>query len=340
MDEHPYITRAKEALLDAVIVDEEMRANGVEVIDIIDRPFSQIIFFGVQTEKGERKFVAKKILHHPANIHLTVQKNQAVVEYEILSRLYPEFESVNHCNVPKPVLILPDDELYFMEYVDGSLLMDLFYGARFFSSKDMFDKLKQYYYHCGQWLNKFQEITGVRKADLGAFDLTISRCEQKLKIIHDIHDSRCPQNFSRHVLRMIKKQLSLVDADDIWVTGRHGDFGNWNILAAANEVTVFDFLGYQDDLFPMDFLKMLVNFDGQRSYLFYSNYRISALEMSFLKGYGSIDWIQKPVVNICEILHRVCSICSCVEKKPGNLIRKYESNSCIKSNLKKLYNLI
>jgi len=324
-------------LIDTLINQECIAVSSVEIEKYIDRGFSSIVFINVKTSVGDRRMVAKKTVHHPANIAITSRQNQAVVEFETLSMLYPKFQSVPHCSVPKPVLVIPEEEVFVMEFVEGRLLMEEFVAARFFSSKESFLRLKQSYNLCGQWLKYFQQFTGVHQAGKEVFSSTIERCEQKLKIIEQSNGSRCPPDLSTRILMLIQSQLSQV-TDNVLVTGRHSDFGNWNILVDPAGVTVFDFLGHQSDLLPIDIIKMLTNLEDEKSYLFYSNRKLQELQDSFLSGYGDLPIIPEPVLIICETLHRICCLCARIESPSKNIRRRIEQGLSFKNHLNWLLN--
>jgi len=332
------VSKLKGKLIETLQQQEGIRVDDVHVEKIVNRGFSTVIFIKLKTSAGERRMVAKKTVHHPANISITSRQNQAVVEFNILSELYPKYQTVANCSVPKPVLVVPEDEVFVMEFVEGKLLMEEFVAARYFSSKDSFNKLKQSYYQCGMWLKYFHQFTGIHKAGKEAFCSTIERCEQKLKLIDISCDRRCPKNLTKWIRDLLEKQHSLICGNDVLITGKHGDFGGWNTLVDPKGITVFDFLGYQYDLFPIDLLKMLMNLEDEKSYLFYNCLRIEELKKSFLLGYGELPFVIKPVLIICETLHRVCCLCARIENPSNSKIRSVEMKISFEKHLKWLTN--
>ena len=330
---HQLLIPLRIVLAEALQEQEGLRVDSVHIEKVINRPFSDVAFLRAITSGGERKLVLKKTVHHPANISITKRQNQAVVEYEILSKLYPLFQSVPHCHVPRPILVMPEHEAYIMDFVEGLLLLDYFSAAKYFASRNSFDELSEYYYLCGVWLKKLHEFTGVRNAGIEAFSNTIERCEHKLKLIEEANDPRFPKNLTSIVRHLLDEHLNLVRNEDILVTGRHGDFGSWNIIASPNGVTVIDFLGYQEDLLPIDLFKMLMNFEDEKKYLFFSKNRIEAVKREFLRGYGDVPQISRPVATICEALHRVCSLSAGITSTPYKLWHRIERRLSVKANL-------
>ncbi|MCK5245044.1 MAG: hypothetical protein KAJ90_07215, partial [Desulfobacterales bacterium] len=149
----------------------------------------------------------KTTVHHPVNRAITERENQAVVEYNILKLLYPKFETVAGCSVPRPLLVLPEIETYVMEFVEGKLLMDEFKFTRLLSAQTRFRVLKKHINHCGQWLKYFQEFTEIHTADFRALNGVIERAEHRLKLIEESGDPRCPKNLRNKVIKFLNEQF-------------------------------------------------------------------------------------------------------------------------------------
>ena len=81
----------------------------LEVGAIKQRAFSTVTFFTAKTNHRNCRLVAKTTVHHPLNRSITETDNQAVIEYSILNRLYPHFQNVRSCSVPRPLIVFPGD---------------------------------------------------------------------------------------------------------------------------------------------------------------------------------------------------------------------------------------
>jgi hypothetical protein len=332
------IEAVRTALADHLEKTENDNLVDLEVMSVDPRPFSTIVRLRMKTPRMNKQLVMKTINHHPVNKAITGRENQAVVEYNILKDLHPKFLGVEGCSVPAPVLLIPEIETYLTEFVEGSLLIDEFKYARYFSSKDQFERLKEHYYLCGRWLKHFQEFTGVYYAGFEALGGVIERINHRLNLIAESRNKYCPKNLWAKVTEFVQSQLSKMSERKILVSGRHGDFGAWNIIAGPRGITVFDFLGYRVEPVAVDILKMLMNFEDERKYLAYSKSRIDILKESFLKGFGVLPDVTAPVLAICEVLHRVSSVYGCVSAREERLHRKIERYLCLKNNLDWLTN--
>jgi len=161
----------------------------------------------------------------------------------------------------------------------------------------------------------------------------MERCDYRLGLIEDLHDPRCPGNLREKVIGYLYEQLSQLRGEKISVSGRHGDFGSWNILVGPHGVTVIDYLGYGEDPIAVDLLKMLTNFEDEKKYIAYDPQRIKALKKSFLKGFGPLPIVPTPVLMICEAFHRICSVLACLSSKETRFHRRIERRLCLKANL-------
>jgi hypothetical protein len=327
------IEAAKVALVRHLKETENDSLKDFEIISINPRPFSTIVHLRMVTSGMNKQLIMKTVSHHPVNKAITDQDNQAVVEYNILRNLHKKFRKVEKCSVPAPILVVPETESYLTEFVEGKLLVDEFRYARYFSSQEGFEGLREHYYLCGRWLKHFQEFTGMHYEDWGSLAGVIEQVNHRLKLIDESRNPYCPKNLRAKVTEFVQSQLSQMSGSKILVSGRHGDFGAWNIMAGPQGITVFDFLGYRMEPVAVDILKMLMNFEDEKRYLAYSKGRIDILKNNFLEGFGTLPDVPAPVLAICEVLHRVSSVYGCVSAKEEKLHRKIERYLCLKANL-------
>jgi hypothetical protein len=276
----------------------------------------------------------KTTVHHPINKAIIDRENQAVVEYNILKHVYARFQQVENCSVPRPLIVVPDIETYVMDFVEGRRLLEEHRYARYFSSRKGFDSLRRYYFYCGKWLKHFQEFTGIRTAASEALVRLLERCDHRLGLIEESQDPRCPPGLRGIVMQFLDQQLLQLSGEQVTISGRHGDFGPWNILVGSSGITVLDFFGYAVDPIPVDVLKMLISFEYRKRSLACSARRFRAIRESFLDGFGLLPAIPEPVLMICETMHRVCSVWGCLSNSGGAYDRRLETWLNLKFNLK------
>ncbi len=280
----------------------------LNVLRIQRRSFSITIFLDAVTTVGINKLVMKKIVHDPINISITTRDNQALVEFELLTKLHPMFCDSGRCYVPKPILVIPRLELFIMEFVEGKHLSVEFDNARYWGKPSDFERLAKYYYMCGEWLNKFHKFTGIETASSVVFEDLLDRCEIRLGIIEEMSKEDSLKGIRAKVINFMKQQLSLLANEGILIAGRHGDFGHWNIITNSESLTVIDFMGYTKEPIPYDIIKMLLSLEYWGYHVAYSKPRLNTLKMNFLNGYGSTPKVQQSVLVLCETYHRVASL--------------------------------
>jgi aminoglycoside phosphotransferase (APT) family kinase protein len=327
------LPQVQKALTNHLYEQGKARLKALEVLQINPRAFSTIIFLLARTSMGDRKLVMKTTVHHPINKTITESQNQAVVEYNIIKYLDDKFHEVEKCSIPKPVLVVPEAETYLMDFVEGSLLMDQFRYARLLASRKHYQELQGYLFYCGQWLKHFQEVTGIKKADAKALDNVIARAEQRLKLIEERGDKRVPKYFQKKVMDFFHEQMKEISNEEVLISGRHGDYTPFNILAGPQGITVIDFLGYQEDPILIDILKMLVFLEDEARAFTSSKNRVKELKEKFLDGYGTLPQVQRPVLLICEAMQRVVSLWGHMANLKKRFHHRFEANLSIKAHL-------
>ena len=332
------IETVRTALADHLYKTENENLEKVEILNVKKRAFSTIIQLRVRTSRVTKRFVMKTVTHHPTNKDITERENQAVVEYNILKHLYPKFQEIENCSVPQPILVVPEIEAYVMEFIEGHILLDDHRYSRYLSSQDGFDKLRKAYFYSGKWLRHFQEFTGIRTADFDSLVEVIKKCDHRLKLIEESSDPRCPKGLRSMVMDSLHKELAKLSGEKILISGRHGDFSPINIMTGTDGITVIDFLGYKEEPFPIDLLKILVFLEDERMSLTCSKRRVESLGKSFLEGYGEIPHIPVPVLVICEAMQRIVSLWGNISNPKNHFHHSLEANLRIKKHVNWLIN--
>lgn len=323
----------KIALADHIKKAEGEQLKSFEVIVIIERSFSTIVYLKINMSKASRQLVMKTINHHPINKSINDCENQAVVEYNILKDLYPKFQKIEKCSVPRPILVIPGIETYVMEFVEGELLIDKLRWDRYLSSQKKFIELQDYFYNSGRWLRYFQEFTRVREADPKVLDLVMVRAEDRLRLIEKSGHPSCRKNALDAIRVFLKDQLKKLSGTKIPVCGRHSDFHPLNILAGQNGVTVIDFMGYHNDCVAVDVLKMMVHLEDEKKSFTASSHRVENLKEKFLEGYGRAPFVPIPALLICEAMQRIVSIWGDISTAKRHFHHYLEANFRVRNHV-------
>jgi hypothetical protein len=331
---HPLVESLKRSLSDyyARTFREELR--NLTPVKVIPRPFSTVIFLQAESPGGVRKFVAKTVAHHPANVSVTRAKNQSVVEYEILSRLHARYHDVPRCSVPQPILVVPELETYIMGFVEGEVLVNGLRHARFFASPKRFEELCRHYFDCGTWLRHFQEFTGIRRGGPESFQSVLSRCRERLQRLEEAGAGRVPSGFCAAVEHWLDREVRELEGQTVEVAGRHGDFGPWNVIAGTDGITVIDFLGYTEEPLLIDVAQWLGAIADEEACFLNSSKRIARLRDQFLRGYArEVDFGARAFV-ICEAVQRIISMLTWVLHPGERIHRRWEARRLLKGHLR------
>lgn len=330
------IKRVRNELANHLKKNEGLTLENLEIVNIAKRSFSTIVFLNANTSKGTQRMVMKKVVHDPINLAITKKENQAVVEFEILKKLYPQFKEVEGCAVPRPILVIPEMEAFVMDYVEGRLLSEELKYARYFSPPSKFEKLQRYYYLCGRWLCYFQKFTGFEYAGVEAFDDLIDRCKVRLDEIAKIRTCDSTKEIRNQTLDFLNQQLEGIKKGDVIISGRHGDFGHWNILINQDIVIVFDLMGYAKEPIIYDVLKILNSIEYWKNHPAYSNSKLEVLRNKFLAGFGYLPQLASPVVIICEMYYIVNTIYACLYNPGKRIDERLMRIQVLRKNLKYL----
>ena len=85
---------------------------------------------------------------------------------------------------------------------------------------------------------------------------------------------------------------------------------------------------------------MLISLEDEKRSLTASKKRIDILAESFLEGFGPLPKIQKEVLTICEMLHRITSAYGTISNKSKRLHQIVEKHLCLKANAEILNKMI
>ncbi|MGM0383251.1 MAG: hypothetical protein ACQEQO_07160 [Thermodesulfobacteriota bacterium] len=325
-------SKLKPALEDYLLAVDNASLSSLVIDNIVDRPFSMVVFFHALTTSGMKKYVLKKVSHHEVNRTLIEKENQAVVEFNILSQLYPYYSSIPGCAVPKPVLVFPEEEAFLMEFVSGNLLMDCFCYTRMFSSLKGYKKLLKDVELCGKWLSHFHgnDKRSVQGKDV--CQMVIERAFQRVEFIEEANDPRIPSWFRERVEHFFDRQLAEIKVENVIVASRHSDFTPLNVISSEDGVTVIDFFGYCEDIVCVDVMKWLVFLEDEMLSLTSSRKRVNALRVAFTDGYGKLPEVSGTVMLLCEGLQRIVSIWAQLSHRQKFFHHKLESSVRIKGH--------
>lgn len=310
----------------------------VQVQRVLRKPFSETTFLTAVTQRGIHRLVAKRQLAHPANTALVREPDQASVEFGILQLLHGKFTSIPHCAAPRPIACLPAVNTVVMEHVDGELLVDRFRAVHYLGGRRRLDALKTAYFNCGLWLRCFQKFTGMRPAGPDALRDVLIRCHERLRMIEEAGHRAWSKQLHYQTAELMQRCADNLQGEDLLETGRHGDFGPWNVIVNRGNVTVIDFYGYRFGLVPIDALKMLVYLESVGLEIPNSAQRVQALQRAFLAGLGPAPAFPAALLLLCETMHRIAVIAGVVAAPQRPWLRRVLDRPVVQANVHWLIN--
>jgi len=304
-----------------------------KIFQIIEKAYTSLVFFEAISNNKSFRCVMKWSCSHPLVEIGNEGQLQALVEFQIMEYLSPLLSGVSGCSVPVPIVVAPEVNSFVMEYVDAPLLSDLLKYARYFSSTQNVNKLEHLFNLSGKWLSYFQKFTVPEETDYKIFENMVARCDDRLRIIEESDAGFIPIKFRSNIMRQITRLIDGIKLTKIPISGRHSDFGPWNILADGNNICVIDFMGYGKEPLCVDLIKILASLDEYKFSLLYSSSTINRLIASLVNGYGQSVHATQEVIALCEIHQRVCNLCGRVLNRPVGALKKIERYRCIKANI-------
>lgn len=304
------------------------------IFKVIEKTYTSLVFFEAISTRESVKYVMKWSCDHPLMEIGNEGQLQALVEYQIMNYLSPMYSGVSGCSVPRPILVVPEANSFVMEYVDAPLLSDLLKHARYFSTAKNFQELERFFYFSGQWLSRFQKFTVPEETDYKIFENMIARCDDRLRMIEENQSAFIASNFRSTVMKQITDLINNVKGTKIRISGRHSDFGPWNILAGNDNIYVIDFMGYCKEPLCIDIIKMLACLDEYKYSLFYNSSTVHKLGTGFMNGYGEVISATQSEIALCEIHQRICNLCGRILNSPVGKLKQAERYRCIKANVR------
>ena len=304
--------------------------HSVRVVQRWERTFSEVFLLEFVSAQETRRIIGKRIVHHASNDVYSRRGNPAQIEFDALQSL--DFTEIENCNVPKPWLIDPESQCYFMDFVEGEELESLMGSLRFFVPRTSFMQLGQVYFHAGKWLNHFQRLTGIEYGSEVALESIVLHCNHRLQMIEGANDYRIPKFFRETVLDQVEDLLRSVRRP-LAIAGCHGDFGPWNMIMRGDELTVIDFYSFRREFVAIDPTNVLVNLENQRAAPSFSRRRIDLLAREFLAGYDLDHDLDLAALEIAEIFYRICSIHGALMSRGEYLRERLRSRRILKRNL-------
>jgi tRNA A-37 threonylcarbamoyl transferase component Bud32 len=230
-------------------------------------------------------------------------------EVEITRELYTRLGTDSVYAVPRILAFFPEEKAVVMEESVGRRLLDLLQQkGKGYLARSALDELAPYCRAVGGWLKHFQHLTQT------ATGQKVDRVEYLDYVAQRLEKLRASQNLLQElaverILRSLEQLLQQMPDNVEHFCGVHGDLSLSNILVAANKVTVLDFSMYQlgsschDLSYFCSRIESFYNFSAKKPI-------VSHLQRTFMEGYGDCGEINKDLLKMYYIRHKVNRILS------------------------------
>ncbi|RMD99138.1 MAG: hypothetical protein D6814_06130 [Calditrichaeota bacterium] len=278
-------------------------AGPVEFIPLrhLTKRLSEIWRYAVRGPNGAINIYIK--IHKNPDHSLNEVREFSKTEYEVLQNLHQKFIPFKQYGVVKPIAFFPEYLVTITEEVEGdNLFVYLKKYAHFLGRREQFKLLKHYCYISGGWLRAFEKVTLTnqrRRLDqLGLLDEAKRNLRRWDRIGID-------QNLKARVWAFIHQQIEKYGAEELQISGQHGDFIPFNVIAKPNRVTVLDFPYFDHGTVYHDLARFCTVLLTMSKNPFYPPARKKELVKSIIEGYAEEGDFNARVFRLFLVLNMV-----------------------------------
>jgi thiamine kinase-like enzyme len=298
----------------AAVKFQEGAIIGYRLLTHIRRPSSEVLKVELRRHNSEPTHVVVK-LFKPRRVSLDaikILKEKVRNDFEVTRRFFEAFKDYADYSTAEPIMCLPEMLAVVMKESRGRNLRDLITkNARLYPSKATVHKLFEQSYRCGEWLRIFQGLTEKSIQDRLSLRDLIEDIDRRLRRLEGAEE--LSRGWRYRILRYLEKQATLVKESDLGLCGVHADFSPSNVLVNGNEVIVLDFTMYRIGSVYHDLTYFHRYFENFLHKPIFRPGTITALQDSFLKGYGKTVSPASPIFRLFKLRHVICHLIGLVK---------------------------
>jgi Ser/Thr protein kinase RdoA (MazF antagonist) len=291
----------------------ETMGSAVESIDVItarQRTYSRIFFCQISLKDGRRREVVLKIYEPWPNSNRADLEHLLAQDFEITSYLNRLLAGQSRFLVPTPLFHSPKHLLIVTAYMPGVQLQEkLEARARWFPDEATRHELESDCHSCGEWLREFQAVT--REKVTGLADVQRMRQMIADRLEWSIDSGNIPINGAQRgeILAYFDRIARNLTADDLAVSGVHGDFFPGNLLVARDQVVGLDFVMYREGSIYADPSYFVLQLETLAYKLQFRRSTVARLCRAFLQGYNPSlrqegFFSSRPMLRLYFIFHQ------------------------------------
>ncbi len=268
------------------------RVLDIEVLAEASHPNSRIQRLRFTTTKARRTLYVKFL--HPDQVDgrsnrgdLEFKKRQVQTEFDVLNTLFARFASSEELGVVRPVACFPEKLALVTEEHPGVSLETKIGCSKVYSGSSAIRHAVRLCFQCGKWLKMFQGFLPAPEAH--GFDSweIVDYCRVRLGILEERRPKEVPGKLAAKVLAVLAQDVGSFRGGQGAVTGRHNDYGPYNMIVDGERLVVLDFAGFSYGPKVCDFVKFWSVLERMRSSPLASGNTVAAFQEAFVDGYGS-----------------------------------------------------
>jgi hypothetical protein len=252
------------------------------------RPYSNVyrLQLAERSPAAPPRFIYAKLLSRRATFQSHPEKYVArlAAEFAIGRRLHAALGNAEEFGIVKPVAYYPEDLAMVTEEAPGAPLSNVITRhARLWPSAAKLDQLATHCRRAGQALAAIQQATReVSRYDPAELIEYIDVRMQRL-----LESGRVPFSAAdrRQILRFLEAAIAAVPLEQLGLCGCHSDYAPFNVLAAAEKITVADFTMFKPGSVYNDLTYFYHRLEGYLHKPVYRPQTIARLQEEFLRGY-------------------------------------------------------
>ncbi len=265
---------------------------------------------------------------------LKIVKKDNISQNNTLEREWDNLKSLNN-QYRRDLSELINPIFYFDSEEYGAMLMDAIEGRtleeialkqlKLFCNPEDLTKPNKYFFRCGKWLKKFQEITKV------PFDYSVLHVDIFEKILSQLEEMKRINILSRKTIDIIYSYIKKIDGSVSQLklynlVGAHSDFIPINIFIEdyTEKLNIFDFSNFKYSIPQKDVVSFLYSLDFLAQKFKFHNKTINGYKINFLNGYG-IEEKTDVLYVLCNIRASLGHVINLYHLREENFLKKMNS---------------
>jgi len=275
-----------------------------EIVRHVVRPYSNI--YRLQLMAPAARFVYAKILTPGAKFEKNPEKylTRLATEFNAARRLQAALQEEPEIAVIKPLAYFPEWLAIITEEAAGATLADLINReGRLWPAAEKLEQLARHCYRAGHALAAIQKVT----PETSHFEPAhlLKYIDERLQRLVKNHATPLSAMDRQQIIKFLEHAIPAVPAAQLGLCGTHGDYAPFNVLAAAEKITVADFTMFKAGSVYNDLTYFYHRLEGYLHKPIFRAPTIRRLQQAFLIGYAGSPEKSKALLGTEDLLFKI-----------------------------------